>query len=365
MIYILHITKQLSRNGTETFIMNLFREAIKHNIFFDFLLLSNKKDGYYEEAIKLGAKIYHIPTRRTPLKYYKALNSFFSKHSSKYRGVHFSGNSLSSIAPLIFAKKYLIPIRIYHSHNSSCHKLYNRIFHTINKFLLPIYATDGLACSQTALKWAYSHTSLEKRALIINNGIDLSMFKFRQEIRNNMRIKLGLNNKLVIGHIGRFVTEKNHKFIIEIFYELHKKNPNTYLLLIGAGELEHVIRYNIDLLGISDYVYFLGIRNDIPDLMMSMDLFLMPSLFEGLPFVLIEAQASGLPILASDIITHEVAVSPFCHFENLKKTAKTWADRIEELTINQVDRFKANDYMKEYDSRMCMSKIFQIYNRIN
>ena len=358
---VLHVTSQLARNGTETFIMHLFKEAKKKGIIFDFLIFTTATGGYCEEAIKMGANIFRLPSRRTPLKYYKSLDTFFKERAKDYHAIHMSGNSMSSIAPLVFAKKYRIPIRIFHSHNSSCIGWHNHVLHRLNKHLIYYYATHFLACSKSALEWAFSNTLAAKEAQVINNGIDLHKYEFNAEKRKDIRTRLHWNGKLIVGNVGRFVPEKNHRFLIDIFSRLVKLFPDVHLVLIGEGPMMEIIRNQVNDLGLDREVSFLGVRTDVPDLLQGMDVFVMPSLFEGLPFVLIEAQASGIPIIASSSITDEVALTPTFNFESIKSSPHIWAQKITKL-YSETERSNKNlEYMKDYNESECMQKVMEIY----
>lgn len=358
---VLHVTSQLARNGTETFIMNLFKEAKKKDIIFDFLIFTTERGGYCEEAVKMGAVIFRLPSRHTPLKYYKALNNFFKENGKSYCAVHMSGNSMSSIAPLVYAKKNGVPIRIFHSHNSFCSGIHNQLLHKLNKRFIHSYATHYLACSKSALTWAFSHTHAEEKAQIINNGIVLSRYKFDAERREDIRAELQWNGKLVVGNVGRFVPEKNHRFLVEIFVQVLKLCPNAQLALIGVGPMMGTIQNQVKEFGVEKHVSFLGERIDVPDLLQGMDIFVMPSIFEGFPFALIEAQASGIPIIASSSITEEVALTPTINFESIKSSPQMWAKKIIEL-YSEAERSKKNiEYLKAYDESDCMKRVIDIY----
>lgn len=358
---VLHVTSQLARNGTETFIMHLFSEAKKKDIIFDFLIFTTDNGGYCEDAVRMGANIFRLPSRRSPLKYYKALDAFFKERAKDYTAVHMSGNSMSSIAPLVYAKKYGVPIRIFHSHNSFCSGLHNIILHKLNKHFIHYYATHYLACSMSALEWAFSNTLAKRKAQVINNGIDLLKYKFDAEKRKYIRAKFHWDNKLIVGNIGRFVIEKNHRFLIDIFDRLVKLYPDSHLVLIGEGPMMESVKKQVKDSGLEKDVSFLGIRTDVPDILQGMDVFVMPSLFEGLPFVLIEAQASGIPIIASSSITDEVALTPTFNFESIKSSPHIWAQKIFML-YSESERTNRNlEYLKEYNEADCMQEVINIY----
>lgn len=324
---VLHITSHLERGGTETFIMNVFREVRKNNVIFDFLLFSNSKEGYYNEAKEMGSRIYVCPSRKKNFfKYLKSLDVFFKDHASEYAVVHFSGCTLTTIAPLFFAKRYKIAHRIIHAHSSSSEGFHNFLLHKINKFFIGKIATDFLACSEKAASFFYPKKYLGN-CVILKNGIDLPKFSYNQIIRNDVRTSLGINDDtLVFGHTGRFAPVKNHSFLIDVFSEISKMKDNCLLVLVGDGELFSSIKNKVAGSVLADKILFLGERNDVNRILQAFDCFILPSLFEGLPFALVEAQASGLRIFASDTVSKEVDLTNNCFFLNLSDGPKHWAD---------------------------------------
>lgn len=328
---ILHITSQLAKNGTETFIMNVFRHIDRNVVSFDFLVFTNLTDGFYDEVIHAGANLYRLPPRRKGvLRYAKALDAFFKEHAQEYSAIHYSSCSLTSILPVYFAKKYKVPIRIVHSHNSqNARGWHNFVLHKINKHIVPFLATHFFACSDLAADWFYSHTKVRDKVTLIKNGIDLELFGFNDSIRNNYRKILGVSSEtMVIGNVSRFSPVKNHSFLLEIFTEITKRRKDVVLWLVGTGKLLETIRKKVQDMGLEKQVIFLGQRNDVYHILKGMDFFVFPSLFEGLPFSLIEAQASGLPVFSSDQVTQKVAITDNVHFISLNKAAGYWAEEI-------------------------------------
>lgn len=322
----------LNRGGLETFVMNVYRKINRDKIQFDFL--THTPEGDYAEEIKtMGGRIYGIPQRNKGfVAYYKVLDSFFFKHAHEYQAVHFHVASLSMASALYYAKKYGVQVRILHAHSSSISgsKLHY-IFHYGTKLFVKYLATDYLGCSDKALDWLYNYTGVRHRAVMVNNGVDVDSFKYNITKRILIRNKLNISDFYVIGHIGRFSTVKNHKFLISVFHHYHRKNPKTKLLLVGIGELMESIKKQVSDLGLNNSVLFLGVRSDISDLLQAFDIFVMPSLFEGLPVSLVEAQAAGLPILATDVISHDTIMTSDFHYMSLNKPAEEWANKIDEI----------------------------------
>lgn len=364
---ILQVVKSLKRNGTETSIMNVFKSIDRNKYKFDFLLFDNSKDGYYEEAIELGAKVYYItPRNQSPIKYYRQLNQFFKHHKGEYDAIHVNDMSISSVAPLYFAKKYGIPKRILHFHGSNCQGLHNKILHNINKNFIKILATQYLACSRSAAKWGYSATGLLPHVKVVNNGIDIQRFSFNVSERNTLRKELGLSDiDKVIIHVGSFNRVKNHIFLIDVFALAHKADQNLKLILIGDGPLFDEIKSGTYNLGLQDYVLFLGRQENIPGYMSAADCLVLPSYHEGLPMVFLEAQASGLPIITSMGVSEEAKTSDNFLRINLNDSKEMWKDRILDfVNLGNNDRTFHNALF-QFSINNTMKTLVEIYNAPN
>ncbi|MFQ6882222.1 glycosyltransferase family 1 protein [Clostridium sp.] len=331
MIRILNVVYGMNRGGIETFIMNIYRKIDRNKIQFDFLLHTEEECDYNAEIKELGGKIFYVPQRnKGVLNNKRALNDFFKTHK-EYNIVHQHVSSLTYIEPIIAAKRNGVPVRIIHGHNtkqtgSSVHKY----LHYINKKRISQYATDYFACSKLAAEWMYGGVkNLNNKYKIINNSIDSKKFIFSQQIRDEMRKELGLENRFVVGHIGRFHKQKNHTFLIDIFSEIKKLDESAILLLVGDGkEKEKIIKY-IEDKGLKQYVIFLGVRSDINKILQAMDSFVFPSLYEGLGIALIEAQAAGLKTYTSkDVVPNEVKITNLLNFISLEVDEKDWAKLI-------------------------------------
>jgi glycosyltransferase involved in cell wall biosynthesis len=302
-IRVLHVVVNMNRGGAETLLMNLYRNIDRTKVQFDFLTC---KEGVFDKEIKLlGGKVHRIPyvTEKGHFGFTKALNSFFKGHP-EYKIVHSHMDKMSGII-LESARRCGVPARIAHSHNThseggTAAKLYK--WYAGRK--ITASATHMLACSNAAADWLF-----EKKvdsAKILKNGIDCSKFSYSPDIRKRVRESLKLKNNFVIGHVGRFNEQKNHYFLIDLFYEITKHVPAAKLVLAGDGPLRKEIEKKVCDLELDHRVHFLGVREDIHHLVQGMDVFLFPSLHEGLPVTLIEAQGSGLPCIISDTITEEV-----------------------------------------------------------
>lgn len=323
-IRVLHVVTHMNRGGLETMIMNYYRYIDRTKIQFDFLTHRDGKKDYDDEIQKLGGKIYHLPPLNPLDKkgYLKKLDDFFREHT-EYKIVHSHLDCMSAY-PLRAAKKYGVPVRIAHSHNTSQERNLKYLIKLYSRSLIPKYATDLFACGEEAGKWMFKNHPF----VVMRNAIDAQKFVYDSEVAKQKREELGIEDKFVLGHVGRFNLQKNHEFLIDIFNEVCKQNENAVLLLIGAGELEDKIHEKVRNLGLNKKVMFLGVREDIPKLMQAMDVFVFPSLFEGLPVTLVEAQAAGLPCVVSDTITKEINLTKNVVFISLEKSARKWADEI-------------------------------------
>lgn len=326
MLRVLQVFSKLGRGGAETMIMNYYRNIDRSQIQFDFLVQYPDKETYEDEIESLGGKIYRIdPIRKVgPYKYKKELYNFFQKHP--YQIIHSHRDEMSGLV-LKEAYRANIPIRIAHSHTSVAQ--YNFLesqLKNIYKKMIHKYATHRLACSTTAGEWMY----LGDKYKILKNAIQTEIFKFSPLKRKKMRKEFNiLDNHFIIGHVGNFTYPKNHEFLVDIFYEIQKTENNTILFLVGDGPLRGKIENKVKKLGMSNKVIFAGERSDVSDLMQLMDVFVFPSRFEGLGIVLIEAQAAGLPCLASEkVIPNEVKVTELLKFVDLKDPPDIWAKEI-------------------------------------
>lgn len=326
----------MNRGGAETLIMNLYRNIDRSKVQFDFLTC---KEGVFDnEIVKMGGKVHRIPyiSDVGHFKYVKELNNFFITNNH-YKIVHSHMDKMTGLV-LRAAKRAGIPNRISHSHSTSNEgsliaKLYKWY---AGKHILP-NATNLLACSNEAAKWLFVNRS--GKALILKNGIECEKFEFSPKIRDEVRGELKVDDDcFIIGHVGRFSTPKNHPFILEIFKEVIKYLPNSKLILAGNGPLLSEIKYKVSEQNLEDKVAFLGVRSDVDHLLQAFDLFIFPSLYEGLPVTVIEAQGAGLPCLISDSITKEVDMGlSLVEFFSISNK-DVWIERIKKIEADKVQR---------------------------
>lgn len=329
--------------GIESVIMNYYRKIDRKKIQFDFL--SNSPYIAYEDEIKsLGGKIYLITARKKSyFKFKKELKEFMLQHAVEYEAIWVNVCMLSNIDYLISAKKYGIPKRIIHCHNSSNDggkvKYY---IHQYNKKRLSKYATHFWSCSEDASPWFFEDKIIQSpNYKVIVNAIDVNKYVRDEKIRKQYREELEVQEKIVIGHVGRFHFQKNHQFLIKVFKCLADRNEKHHLLLVGQGEMETEIRTLVEKENLNNRVTFLGARNDVENIYQAMDLFILPSQFEGLGIVALEAQAALLPCVLSDGVPQIVKVNDNVEFVSLNDSPEHWANIVEKMltesqTINKL-----------------------------
>lgn len=342
-IRIAHVIGKWLGGGVEAVVMNYYRNIDKSKIQFDFICDEDSTNIPYEEIESLGGKVILIPPYQKVFKYHKELKRVLKE--GNYKIVHSHINTLS-VFSLWAAKSAGVPIRIAHSHSTTNKKekkknLLKQIFRPFSK----VYATDYICCSELSGRWLFGNKEYDKGTVfLLNNAIDLDKFKYNEQIRKEKRKELNIDdNTLVIGHIGRFVEQKNHRFLIDIFKEINNKNENSILLLAGQGPLMDVIQEKVKNLNLEDKVMFLGQRSDVNELYQAYDVFLLPSLYEGLPVVGIEAQATGNLCFFSDDMTKETKVLESTVIMSLNDTAEKWANRI----LEESKKYKKHDTTDE------------------
>lgn len=324
IIRVLQVVTHMERGGLESMLMNYYRHIDREKIQFDFLVHRQERAAFDDEIEALGGKIYRLP-RLVPWSkvYLSELNRFFDEHP-EYKVVHVHQDCLSSVI-LKAAERHNIPVRIAHSHSANQDKNLKYPIKLWYKRKIPRYATHLFACGKEAGGWMFSGSPYQ----IINNAIDAAAYTYDTNKRAEQRRQLGLSDELVIGHVGRFNQPKNHPFLIDIFAALLKKESNAVLLLVGGGEGMSKMQEKVQELGIAEHVRFLGVRSDVADLMQAMDIFVLPSLYEGLPVTMVEAQAAGLPCIISDKVPPEcILTEGLVDVMPLSASPETWAEKI-------------------------------------
>lgn len=357
MIRILHSVSNMDRAGIETMLMNYYRNINKNEIQFDFLCNKKKIGAYEEEIKKLGGNVYRTPGLN-PLKFfqYKSYMKKLFKEHPEYKIIH-AHNGAFAVYSLFCARKNKIPIRIFHGHNSGFPidlKLPLKLF---CKKQLKYNYTEKWACGEGAVEFYYGKDTLNNKDYeIIHNAIDIDRFKYNLSERKRIRELYNIDKDIVIGHVGRFSPIKNHSFLIKIFNELSKTNNNVKLVLIGDGENEMKIRDMVKRLDLNDKVLFLGNIPNVNEWYQAFDLFILPSINEGLPVVGVEAQAAGLPCIFSNSIPHEIDITGNCIFIDLKEEIRVWTNNIEKIV---------KEYQRKDTSKLLIEKGYSIKEETN
>ena len=343
---VLLFVDRMRHGGIQQFLVENVRNMDKSKVQVDVLTLDDGTIYPLEQAIQDAGATYYklkgiwINKPWDYIKYAKAIDEFFTENND-YKVVHMNASSKNFLL-LKYAKKHNVPIRIAHSHNIDF-QTKNPIKKLIgNLFKVPMkkYATDYFACSYLAGEWLFGKENVENgKVKVIHNAVDYDRFKYDEKVREEMRKEFKIQkNEILFGNVGRFTNQKNHTFLIDIFNEIHKKNKDTKLIMAGIGEKEDEIREKVKNLNLEDSTIFAGFRKDVNKIMQAMDVFLLPSLYEGLPVVGVEAQAAGLPSFTSkDVVTSEVKITNAFEFISLEKTAEEWADIILNSDLSRRD----------------------------
>ncbi|MEI2364315.1 glycosyltransferase family 1 protein [Priestia megaterium] len=342
-IRILHAVGVMNRGGLETLIMNIYRNIDRDRFQFDFLVHQETQGAFDNEIKALGGKIHHIPyvTKIGHFGYIKALDSFFAKHQD-YKIVHSHMNAMSGLI-LRSAKKNGIPVRIAHSHSAKYgSSMFEKVYKKTVSLYIPTTANHLFSCSQKAGSSLFGKKLANNRMTIIKNGVDLKKFNLNNEKRVKIRKELGFDeDTYILGHVGRFQEMKNHEFLVDVFASFHKKNPNSALVLVGDGVLRNKIEKKVNDLNLNKVVHFLGIRGDVHELMQGFDVLLLPSLYEGLPVTIVEAQALGVKCIISDSITREVDLNlGLVKFISLNAPISDWIEELSQKSLIQDDFHK-------------------------
>lgn len=348
-------------------LMNYYREIDRTRVQFDFLVHSDRPGEFDDEINDLGGRIFKMPSLapKNALQYWRAMRSLI-KANPDISIFHSHLNALSGI-PLAMAKTGRIPVRIAHSHNTQFHVVGAKAaFLNIAKRIAPLVSTDLVGCSEVAAKFMFGN----KQYSIIKNAINPTPFNFERDVRRSIREEFGVaEDAFLIGNVGNLRRQKNHLFLLKVFRDLLDKQPNSKLIIVGKdsgelGELTAFIQSN----GIENKVILTGGRSDISRVLQAIDIFVMPSLYEGLPVVSIEAQASGLPCLFSASVTSELALSERCVFLELNQSLGKWSDTI----LSMAHKFENDDRRQVaeeiidssgYDVRVEANKLSDFYFR--
>ena len=345
--------------GIQMFLMNILRNLNSEEILFDFACMNHK--NYFQEEIEtLGGRLFCIDSHKKIRLHKERLFKLLDQTDYDFIHIH-SGTSLCVIDSYLVKKHSEKHTVIYHSHNSSSKYV---LLHKLYKPFITKYNDYYFACSTEAAKWMYpENVTSSKQYTLITNGIDVKKFLYSKEAELKISELLDLEDCFVIGHVGRFATQKNHKFLIEIFSKIAETKKNSKLLLMGTGPFENEIKEQVKRLGIQEQVCFLGNRDDVEEILCACDVFLFPSLHEGLPLTLVEAQCSGLPCVISDVISDEVVITPLIQKVSLEETAEQWADKV--CAYVKRDRVEQNKLVEnsKYNLEYTIQYLSDFYER--
>ena len=355
----------LGAGGVTSLILNIAEKIDNEKVQFDYLTFYDRKEFNEDRAKALGGKKYVVPIDHYKNPLIRSLFKFFYAikviRSSEADIIHINGS-----------KPYDVLVGVntvfFHSHNSSMDNgngIKKNIMNLFKK-LIPIVSDYNLACSDLAAQFMFPPQILkEKNFTVIKNAIDVEKYRFSEEVRLEYRKKLKMENKLIIGHIGRFMPQKNHKFLIDIFAEIYKKRSDAVLVLIGNGELLDEIKEYVEKKQLENAVCFYGTTNEVPQILQAFDCFLLPSFYEGLPVVGVEVQASGLPFVLTDTITKEVDFSDLVNYLSLEDEPEKWADCVIKCSELKRNRSKYPDIVKEagFDISEETKKLTSLYEK--
>ena len=362
---LLCIVGGMNVGGAETFLMKVYRNLDRTQYQMDFAVAIEGVGSYDEEIKSLGGRIHHITPKSTNvIKNFYDIKNLVKKEGYDYV-LRTSQHSLSALE-LFAARLGGAKVRAFRSSNSNTTSGSKKqmLLHKICAFMPKCFANVKIAPSTEAANFMFGEKSVTKgRAKLLHNAIDLSVYRYNESERKEIRKELGISETAtVVGHIGRLSQQKNHAFLLKVFKDIYTKNENTVLLLVGKGELEANIRNQVAALGLEDRVVFTGVRSDVPSLLSAMDVFVMPSFYEGMPNTVIEAQATGLPCVIADTITKEANITGLVDYLSLKTPTDQWAtvvlSKASKLRRDTKEDFVAAEYEIDSTVRKFVQLVF-------
>lgn len=344
--------------GAETFLMKVYRNLDRSKYQMDFAVAIDEKGAYDDEIISLGGKIYHVcPKSKGLIKNFCSVYKIVKANGYKYV-LRVSQNSLSALE-LLAAWMGGASTRVMRSSNTKTIKQGKEAYvHNICKFMPLLFANVRIAPSTEAAEFMFGKNSVKKgKAQILKNGLDFELFKYNQEAREIIRKEYNIpEDAFVVGHVGRFNDQKNHSFLIDVFSEIKRKKQNAVLMMLGDGPLKADIQEKVEGKCLNDSVIFSGVRSDVPSLLSAMDIFVFPSLYEGMPNAVIEAQINGLNCVISDTITRETDITGNVRYASIKNNPELWADlatkemktRRELKSFSGINEYSINNVAKKF-----------------
>ena len=352
----------MNTGGSETFLMKMFRGMDKSKYSMDFCI-NVEQECFYEREIKeLGGKVYKIPSKSENLKEFKRRLSEIVKNNG-YEYVLRITSTAMGFMDLKIAKKAGAKVCSARSSNSSDgNSIKAKIVHRLGRWLYGKYVDVKFTPSVLAAEYTFGRKAVSKgQVSLLHNGVDLNVFHFDQAGRENIRKEFGVSpSQTVIGHIGRFMEQKNHRFLVDIFQQVYAQDNNALLFLVGCGDLENEIREKIKALGLEQNVIFAGVRSDVPQLLSAMDVFVFPSFYEGMPNTVIEAQATGLPCIIADTITKEADITGLVQYLSLKDTSEKWAS----VALNAISKERKDTKSDFINNKYDIKSVVQEFVRL-
>ena len=357
-IIVIITTSFVRTGGLTSVMMNYWRSMDKTGLSFDFASTNQVDSLLYEEISKAGCQYFQLPSRKQVLKYFLRVR----KLCKGYDIVHVHANSATSVIELMAAMMAGVPKRIHHNHTSKTqHPLLNKILYPVFKHSY----TDAVACSDAAGEWLFGKGNY----IVLPNAIDIDKYKYDLEVRKQVRNELKIEEDVfVVGHIGKFMDAKNHEFLIKVFANYHSKHPLSVLLLVGDGEWRVRVEKWVDESGCADSIILAGLRSDISAVVQAFDVFVFPSIYEGLPLTTLEAQASGLPCIISSNVTKAVAIGRDVVMKDLADGVESWAFAIEGVEHSESRKERCEQNYKSitaahFNIKCEANNLLQLYNK--
>lgn len=355
-------------DGVTRYILGNYERVSKEKVHMDFVT-GDRDLTFCNDLQRDGCRVYSLPVSpfKHPIRYRRDMQQLWNEH---YDSIHCHMSYFLNVTLFRQAKKHGVKV-ILHSHSTQpditgkWKRRFFTVLHLLNRRCACRYGDAFAACSEAAADWLFGGCVERSRIQIFNNGIDTQRYVFDAEMRERLRHEMGLDGAFVVGHVGRFTYQKNHSFLLQVFKALHNKRPDAVLLLIGTGELEPAVRLQTQELGLSDCVRFLGLRDDVPELMQVMDVLTLPSRFEGLPLTLVEAQAAGLRAVVSTDVTLEAKVTELPVYLPLSKGPEVWAAEL----LKAADGYERTNRRRQmmeagYDVFGQSARVEQLYEQL-
>lgn len=365
------VTAPLGVGGVTNMMINIQSHIDRSKMNFDYLVYHDRKEPLEEKVLDMGSKklvasVDNIPVR--PLRRLLRINKIREVCKKNHvKILHYNADSAADMTNIIGAKLGGVKYITIHSHNAGFGTagIGVKLASVLLKPLIPLVCDKYWACSDLAARFLFPKSVIKAGNYeVIPNGIELNKYAYNSDVRKVMRKRLGVEDKFVIGNVGRFSAQKNHTFLIDIFNKVQQRNSNTVLLLFGVGELMEMIKTKVRDLGIEDKVIFYGVSNEMEKMWQAMDVFVMPSLHEGLPVTGVEAQASGLPCVFADTITKEIGLTDNCQFLSLNDSEERWIETI--LSYRDLERKSGVQALLKarYDIQQTADRVAELYTKM-